>query len=330
MSVVLEAAAQKERPAPRKRVPAWNEMTMGKRTASKGPGASPKDRPKNDEWVREPQADPHRLAEMYLRTRRAEHKFRWSLRFWREDWWVLEGKRYRIVPESDLRAEVTWVTKNELDRWAKAVRKKSADDKEAVVAKVTTALISNVLQALKGFVLVSANLEQPMWVGRSRGRGPVLAMANGLVDLERLLARKPDVLHVHSPDWFSAVCLDYAFNLTAQCPRFLAFLGHMFEADPERLALVQEWMGYCLTTHDDFTYTLTKCSPLWIQAMGKAEALASRAATRATADRREAPWAAYVDGRRFPLGTAPNETEPDRRRAACPAEAVRAPTVGRR
>lgn len=219
---------------------------MGIAMSKRKPKATRRARPPEDGRVREAQDDPHRLAKVYLRAREVQSSAGWSLKFWRDDWWVWDGQRYRVQPDEDLRSEITREIKREFDRWAAAVAKKSSED-DSRVAKVTTSLVSNVLQALKGLVLISADVEQPAWVGRSRNRRPVLALSNGLVDLDRLLAGERDVLRVHSPDWFSGVCLGYAYDADATCPDWLRFLDEALEQDGERIDLVQEEFGYCLT-----------------------------------------------------------------------------------
>ena len=71
-------------------------------------------------------------------------------------------------------------------------------------------------------------------------------MANGLVDIDRLLDRTGDVLQPHSPDWFSTVCLPYEYQPDADCPRFLAFVREILEDDEERITLLRQWFGYLL------------------------------------------------------------------------------------
>jgi putative DNA primase/helicase len=75
----------------------------------------------------------------------------------------------------------------------------------------------------------------------------VIATANGLISIEGLIAGAADLLKPHSADWFSPVCLTYPYEPDAQCPHFLAFLDEVLEHDAERIAMVQEWYGYCLT-----------------------------------------------------------------------------------
>ena len=56
----------------------------------------------------------------------------------------------------------------------------------------------------------------------------------------------------HTPKWVSLQCLPHDFDPAARCPGWLAFLEETFEGDGERVALLQEWFGYCLTPDNSF------------------------------------------------------------------------------
>jgi P4 family phage/plasmid primase-like protien len=71
-------------------------------------------------------------------------------------------------------------------------------------------------------------------------------MANGIVDIDALVAGQDDYILPNSPSWFSMVSLPYAFDAEAICPRWEAFLEHNLEMDPERIKVLQEWAGYLL------------------------------------------------------------------------------------
>ena len=197
---------------------------MSNDTPSKPASTNPKNTDSPAEThVREGLCDPHRLAKAYLRARCLPPRFDWALKYWRQDWWVWDGRRYCRWSALDLRAEVTTYVKELLDRWTKAAAAKSADDEEkATVPPVTSSLITNVLRALSGLVLVPTTIDQPAWIGRSSGRGTVIAMSNGLVDLEGLLAGKTDVLRRHCPNGFprsvSTIPMTPAPNVHASGP----------------------------------------------------------------------------------------------------------------
>lgn len=91
-----------------------------------------------------------------------------------------------------------------------------------------------------------ANLDPPCWLNGSTSRGRFIAVANGLLNVDRLLDGDGDALQAHSPHWFSSVCAPYDYQPDAQCPRFLAFVHEILEDDADRIALLQEWIGYLL------------------------------------------------------------------------------------
>lgn len=70
---------------------------------------------------------------------------------------------------------------------------------------------------------------------------------NGLLNVSMLLREGRVEMHRHTPDFISFYCLPYDFNFEATCPRWEAFLHDVMEGDGERIKLIQEWFGYCLT-----------------------------------------------------------------------------------
>jgi putative DNA primase/helicase len=79
----------------------------------------------------------------------------------------------------------------------------------------------------------------------------VVAFRNGLIDIEKAI-RGEAALRPHTPKWVSLQCLPHDFNSNARCPGWLTFLDETFEGDSERVALLQEWFGYCLTPDNSF------------------------------------------------------------------------------
>jgi P4 family phage/plasmid primase-like protien len=75
----------------------------------------------------------------------------------------------------------------------------------------------------------------------------LLAVKNGLLDVDVSLRTAQPGLRAATPDWFSPVRLPVAFDPAADCPLFKTFLDEVLEGDRERIDLVQEMFGYCLT-----------------------------------------------------------------------------------
>jgi putative DNA primase/helicase len=89
----------------------------------------------------------------------------------------------------------------------------------------------------------------PYYAGKEPWPRAVIAYRNGLLDLDAWLDGAEVSLLPHTPTWLSTFCLPHDFVPGACCPRWLTFLDEVFEGDPARQALAQEFMGYCLT-HD--------------------------------------------------------------------------------
>lgn len=98
-----------------------------------------------------------------------------------------------------------------------------------------------------------------LWIDPATGRTDrttghsrnCLSLRNGILDIDWLLAGRDDALVPHTPAWFSTIWCDYPFDPDADCPRWKAVLSQNLEADQERIALLQEWAGYCLTPSTD-------------------------------------------------------------------------------
>ncbi|MBP3909387.1 MAG: hypothetical protein J6D33_10715 [Turicibacter sp.] len=69
-----------------------------------------------------------------------------------------------------------------------------------------------------------------------------LNLKNGFLNLSTF------ELILHTPDILSFVQLPIEYDVEAQCPVFMDFIYDIFENDEQRVKLVQEILGYCLTT----------------------------------------------------------------------------------
>jgi putative DNA primase/helicase len=193
--------------------------------------------------------DPHRLTAVFLREEALKKP--WSIKFYRNEFWIWDGTRYTRTDESDVRSLLTGAIKREFDRVF--LRRPSGEAEGAkdaqFVRKVTLSVLANTLQALKSVVTVAASVEQPAWLRPEPVRSTrCVSVANGILELddEAIRAGRPLPLHPHSASWFSPVFLPYAYDALADCPTWVAFLEEMFEGDQERIAVLQEFAGLCL------------------------------------------------------------------------------------
>lgn len=84
----------------------------------------------------------------------------------------------------------------------------------------------------------------PMWIGAGTApfdRRNIITFQNGLLDLST------GNLLPHTSDWCNTFCLPFAYKPDAACITWEKFLHEVFEGDKTRIALLQEFFGYCLT-----------------------------------------------------------------------------------
>ena len=202
----------------------------------------------------EPQADeddddPHRLARVNLE-RYATYRNGATIRYWRGEWYTWKRERgcYRKITDAELRAKMIASIKAEFDRLnIEAKAEKKRDTKGA--RKVTSSLVTNTIHAMSSMVLVPDSVEPDTWLDErgQRTQPGYIAMRNGLLDVNRLLAGERDHHYPHSANWFSFTCRNYDYDPEARCPKWQQMLEQNMEGDRERIALLQEWAGYLIS-----------------------------------------------------------------------------------
>ncbi len=208
------------------------------------------DTPADDE-ANEELTDPHRLARIYVEQN--QHADGPTLRYWMVGFHRWNGRNYFPVSTAEIKAEITAVIKAEFNRDnIRRLKNFIATESKPlppVAEKVTTATTNNVLQALTGIIVTPEHAGQPAWLDGHDATIPAvnfISLTNGLLNVNALLAGDQDHLSPHTPSFFSAVSVPYAFDQFAECPKWLAFVTRNLEQDESRINLLQEWFGYCL------------------------------------------------------------------------------------
>ena len=197
--------------------------------------------------------DPHRLARVNL------ERFRkltdgGVLRYWQGQWfkWEPATRCYRTIEPLELRARLNSSIKAEFDRIS--INRQAENEKDSTARRVTRELVSNTLEAMAGECVIPNSVKINSWInyrGNCEMQNRYIAMRNGLFDLTRYMQEQGDHLLPHTPDWFSTVCLPYEFNEQAECPIWHDYLSFAMGGDPEKIAILQEWAGYLLTSSTD-------------------------------------------------------------------------------
>lgn len=179
---------------------------------------------------------PALVAELYLEDQWLHQGTR-SLQLWQGGFWAWQGDHYVSLPEGR--------AKNAIYRWLILHTGGNATDRDR--DRVYEALC-----ALCDTGRAQDPPDAPFWVDTGESNSNIVSLANGLLDVEAAAtATTPEgklgALQPHTPRWFTPNTLPITYDPEAQCPRWLAFLDEALDADAERIALLQEWFGLCIT-----------------------------------------------------------------------------------
>lgn len=188
--------------------------------------------------------DPRRSAKAWLFRERLEGKV-W---FIDGQFFVWDSPAYRVLTVHELRHRLGAF----LD---KTLRQQSVTNTQPVPFQPTRDDVNLVVDALQQVGYRDA--VSPSWLAvRTEDPLECLLCANGILHMPsgRLLPL--------SPELYSVNALAFAFDAAAPEPmEWLRFLDSLWVDDPEPIALLQEWMGYCLTPDTSQQKILTIIGP---------------------------------------------------------------------
>lgn len=168
------------------------------------------------------------LARQYIAEQQTRDSKR-TLQWHRDQFYGYDGYRYRPVSDSELEAIVLlWL--------------------DSVGGPAKPRVAHDVLRCLRGLCRVHFDLELPLHLD-GVDASQWIALRNGIIDVSELLATGRTVPQPHTPDWLTLTCLPFDYQPEATCPTWLRFLSEVMQADPDRIALLQQWCGYNLV-HD--------------------------------------------------------------------------------
>lgn len=210
--------------------------------------------------------NPHRLARAYLAEEMA-HPEGSRLKYWQDCYWEYTGTHYREVPEYELRARITsWLDRHLLAVWGGALEEWSGhrEGPQPQLIEVTTALVTNVIQAIDGMILLplSRVANAPAWLDGDASWPPheVLPAFNSLIHLPSLVDHV-SCSRAHTPNFFARHSFGYHFSREAPAPELWLDLLHnkWWPGDDKSVFLLQEWIGYLLTpdtSHQKMLYLI--------------------------------------------------------------------------
>lgn len=197
-------------------------------------------RPTANDALTQSHTDPHRLSAAFVRATATDSLGRTTLCFWKGDCWRWKGTAYVRVNDKELEADVLQFIRKDLDD-------RQAMDHYGNALKASPHLMKSTITALHSDNLIRGNPDQPVGLGALKDVKGLISTQSGLLNIKQLVDHDTVSILPHTPEWFSTTSLPYAFDQAAKCPKWRNFLEWMFDGDSERISLVQEWMGYCLT-----------------------------------------------------------------------------------
>lgn len=171
--------------------------------------------------------DPMDTARDYLNCR-AKQGIVSRLRYWYGNFHLYRCGRYAELPKDDLRPMVS----------------KFLDSQ---YTGITRSIVADVIEGIKAETIVPSWRVQPSWLEYPDRHSEYIAFRNGILDVRRAVETGDCALQEPTASWFSPVCLPYDFDPDATCPKWLSILGRNLEHDTERIAICQEFAGYCNT-----------------------------------------------------------------------------------
>lgn len=142
-----------------------------------------------------------------------------SLAYVQEQGYRFNGQVWESVSEETLKYELT------VAMWASEPKDASINSTFRILQKRCTA----------------PHFQPNKWNGRDVSH--LVVCQNGILDVHT------GQLEPHNPQFFTTGILPYSYDPIATAPQWLTFLNSTFEGDQERVALLQEWLGYLLVSN---------------------------------------------------------------------------------
>lgn len=190
-----------------------------------------------------PDARPLTMARAYL-----DDQFRLAnrhtLKRWAGVWYVYNHGRYEEISEEQFEQPIF--------PWAhdKLVQRTNPTNGSSTLVplEANNHFIANVAKAI-GSVTLIANRQLPCWINGAKGPDPseLIIFNNGILHVPSFLEGKSDYLLDPTPDLFTTAALPYPFDPMAQCPAWKHFLRTSLGDEQEKIMLLREWFGYCMT-----------------------------------------------------------------------------------
>lgn len=193
---------------------------------------------------------------------------RYTMRRWRGEWYRYHQGRYQPISDESFRQPIRpWAH----ERYVR-VTNPTTGAAANVPIKAHNGFVDNLIEAIKGETLIEDSAQIPCWINGHEGPAAtdMVVFANGILHLPSYYAGDESALLEPSPDLFTTAALPFAFDPTATCEGWLAFLHSTLGDESEKITLLREWMGYCMVPDKSMQKMLFMRGPT---AAGKSEIL---------------------------------------------------------
>jgi putative DNA primase/helicase len=188
---------------------------------------------------------PLQVARIFVEQRCLHEKLP-TLRHWHGTWWEWRTSHWIELEDRVIRSLLYVFTEHALYLDDKAKMKAWAPNRRK---------IADLFEALAAITLLPSDRDQPSWLD-GRKTGVIVAVANGLLDVERR------ELLPHSPLFFNQTAVPFAYDPEAPMPRhWLDFLDQLWPTDEAQKSVLAEWFGYVISGRLDLHKILLMVGP---------------------------------------------------------------------
>lgn len=203
--------------------------------------------------------DPFQLAREYLKSLEHENfPGKYTIRHYLSCWHQWTETGFIEVPDDEFKANLTLFIEQQFQaHHEKELRNHAVSNSGRAPKKleVISSLVRNVILAITSIVIIPANIVMPCWIDQ-RSKDDFISCENGIVNLTALSTdsncQLSEIVTPHTPDFFCLNHLPFPYVPNATLNTWKRFLEVNIEGDENRIMLLQEWFGYCLTRDTSF------------------------------------------------------------------------------
>jgi P4 family phage/plasmid primase-like protien len=168
----------------------------------------------------------------------------YSLRNWRDEFYKWQDGKYTKLSDAEIKKQITTHLRGLNNNCS------ICDDDQHI--RITAQLVNNVLLCVSSFegVHLCEQRELNSWDDSRESLSIVTFVFENGVLMKH--SQKGDCFIKHKPAYFSVSKLPYDYEPDAKPDRWLQFLNEVMDGDGERIELLQQWSGYCLSSQNSY------------------------------------------------------------------------------